>query len=227
MRRTVVSLGVVGVLAVVAVPAALAGTVTPPAGIPNLAEMVLQPTDLMPGVNIAAQAYGTPPKGFTADYSSFLTGATTVGGVKFNSLQDDVGLASTTTAVSNLFMNEHSLFTSRKGRRLIAKSVVKAFGKKAHLETKDVKFGSPQSAGIGTQSFEELLTIKVGHRVVPEAIIEFSDGDFYADLVAVGELNTPISLTDITALGGTIDAHIQAGQGTTGASGTTGTTGTS
>ena len=223
MRRTVVSLGVVGVIAAVAVPTALAGTVTPPAGTPSLAAMVLQPTDLTAGVNVAEQTYGTPPKGFTADYASVLTGATTTSGVKFNSLQDEVALAPTATAASDLYVREQSFFTTRKGRHLIAKSVVKAFGKKAHLKTKDVKFGNAQSAGIGTQSFEELLTIKDGHRTVPEAILEFNDGEFYADLVAVGELNTPISLTDITALGGTIDAHIHAGLGATGTSGTTGT----
>lgn len=226
MRRTAVLMGVVGLLSAVAVPAAFgAGSVNPPAGTPNLAAMVIQPSDLEPGANIAGQAYVKPPKGFTAAYSSVLTGATTTGGTKYDSIEDDVALAPNSAASGSFYLAEQTVLTSSKGRLLVAKSVIKAFskafGKKADLKTKDVKFGKAVTAGIGTESFEELLTIKVKHSTVPEAIIDFYDGDVYADVVLTGELDATVPLSDATALAGTVDSHIHVALGATGTTGTT------
>jgi hypothetical protein len=224
MRRTVVPLGLVGLVAVVAVPAAFAaGSVNPPAGTPDLAAMVIQPSDLEPGVDVVNQAYVKPPTGFTAAYSSVLSGATTMGGTEYASIEDDVALAPSSVASGNLFLGEQAVLTTRKGRAAIAKSVVKDYGKKAHLKTSDIKFGAPINAGIGTASVAELLTIKVKHNTVPEAIVSFYDGDTYADVALVGKLNAKLSLTDATALGSTIDSHIHTVLGATGTTGTTGT----
>jgi hypothetical protein len=44
----------------------VATTVNPPAGTPNLAQMVLAPADLASSDGVAGSGYSTPPQGFSA-----------------------------------------------------------------------------------------------------------------------------------------------------------------
>jgi len=218
-RRTAVSSGVLAVLALCAVPVAFASPpVTPPAGTPNMAAMVLQPSDLAPGASVAAQRYVAPPSAFTAEYAVVFTGAATTDGTKFDSIEDDVVLASTPSPAATLEASAQADFATPSWRRAFIKGSIKAAGKKAHLKAKDFKFSPTASAGIGSASYVEIIKITQKHHSFEEGWVGFADGDTYTGVLLVA--NT-IPQSDAIALGQATDAHIQATPGSTGATGTT------
>ena len=222
-RRVAASSGVFCLIAACGVPVAFASApVTPPAGTPNMGAMVLQPSDLAPGASVAAQRYVAPPNGFTAEYAAVYTGATTTtDGTKFTSIEDDVTLASTATPGADLEASNQAVFATPSGRRSVIKAAIKAAGKKAHLKAKDFKFSPTASAGIGSASFVEIITLTDKHRSVEEGWVGFVDGDTYTGLLMVAKT---IPQSDAIALAQTTDGHIHATLGSTGATGTTGTT---
>lgn len=223
------------VLVGLAVPLAAAGNalgavVTPPAGTPNLALMAIQPSDLTPGAVIGTDVgYDTPPSGFTAQYVGYFTTASTTDGVAYGLLDDEVSLAPTAAEASAYTASEETLYTSKKGRKLIIKYAIKAAGKKAHLKASDFKFSGAESAGVGSGSLVETLTLTIKHKKVREVIVAFDDGSVAGDLVATGEVGEQVPQSDGMALATAMYGHINAvlAAGATGPSGTTGTSGTS
>jgi hypothetical protein len=213
------------VLAVGAAPAALAAApVTPPADTPNLALMVIQPADLVPGAVISAQHYVTPPprSGLTAQYSSGFSTASTTDGVSYAGLTDTVAIGPSSAAASGLFADEAKLFGSARGRAILRRAFVKSTAKRLHPKASDVTFGAATAAGVGSDSFIETVTYKLHHTTVHQLIVFFDDGALYGGLALTGKNNEQIPQADGVSLAGTIDAHIHAVLGTTGSTGTTG-----
>ena len=185
-----------------------------------MAAMVVQPSDLQPGASIAAQRYVAPPKDFTAEYAARYTDAMTTAGTSFASIEDDVALASNPTPGSTLEAVDQAVFATRGGRRGFVKGYIEAAGKKLHLVPKDFKFSPTVSAGVGSASFVEIVTVRRGRQHVEEGFVGFVDGDTYSGFVLIA---SHIPQSDAVALAQTADAHIHAtiGGGGTGASGTT------
>ncbi|MGD0197545.1 MAG: hypothetical protein ABSC56_06535 [Solirubrobacteraceae bacterium] len=205
--------------------AAGAAVTTPPADTPNLALMVLQPADLQPGVRIGAQNYVTPPPGFTAEYGSALTGATSTSGTKYRLIQDYVALAPSATVANGFYTEQRAAFTSHSGRRALVRALIKEVGKNADLRSRNFKFGQATSPGVGSSSFAETLTIKVKHRSVTQVLLAFADGDVYVGLALEAPPGEPIPASDPIALATAIDAHVHTVTAATGATGSTGPSG--
>jgi hypothetical protein len=190
--------------------------------------MVIQPGDLAPGAVLGAQGYVTPPSGLTAEYDSSFTSAATSDGVSYLLLSDNIALAPTPTTASAFYVGEREAFDSSKGRKLVVREIIKQAGKKSTLKAKDIKFSDAGSAGIGSSSFIETLTITVKHAKAREVIVLFEDGTVDAILVLTGKANESVPHSDAIALAGDIDTHIAAVlSGSTGASGASGSTGAS
>lgn len=224
-RRTITpALGAALVLAgATAASAGAAGVVTPPAGTPNLALMVVQPTDLVAGAVIGDQAYVQPPSGFTAQYGSDFTTASTPDGANYSLVLDYVSLAPDPTTADTFYADQQAFEQSRKGRKFIVKSIIHAAGKKSHLKAKNVKFSAEQSAGVGASSYEETITVAAKHVHVSEIFLIFQEGDVVASLELVGEADKTVPAADATTLATAMDTHIKsvlASSGATGASGT-------
>jgi hypothetical protein len=226
--RLIVLLGAAVTLA--AAGSALAA-VTPPAGTPNLALMAIQPSDLAAGAVTGADVgYDTPPSGFTAEYAGYFTSAATSDGVAYSLLQDDISLAPDTTTASEYVAVEKLLYTSKAGRKAIVKAAIKdAGGKKSHLTLSDFKFSGAESAGVGTGSLVETLTVTYKRKKVREVILVFDDGTVAGSLVATGKVNEKVPQSDAITLGTAMYTHINAvlAAGATGPSGTTGASGAS
>jgi len=185
-----------------------------------MSAMVVQPSDLEPGASIAAQRYVAPPSDFTAEYAALYTDATTTAGTNFVSIEDDVALASSATPGSNLEAAEQAVFATPGRRRAFVKGYIKAAGKKLHLVPKDFKFSATASAGVGSASFVEIVTVRRGRHHFDEGFVGFADGDTYSGFILIA---SHIPQSDAVAIAQAADAHIQAilGSGATGASGTT------
>jgi hypothetical protein len=225
MRRPTITIALGAAAALAAASGADAsGVVTPPAGTPNLAQMAIQPTDLVPGAVPGSQAYVRPPTGFTAQYGSDFTTASTPDGVSYSLVLDFVALAPDASTASNLFTEQQAFDESRKGHKLITKQIIKAAGKKGHLEAKNVKFTAAQTAGVGTGSFEETITVSHKHASFQEVVLFFEEGDIVASLELVGDINSAVPEADATTLANAMNTHITtvlAASGATGASGAT------
>jgi hypothetical protein len=225
-RRSVpVALGVTCALALAGV--ATAATVTPPAGTPDLSQVVIQPTDLAPGAVVGPAGYQSPISGFPAIYANEYRNASTPDGVTYYDVDDSAFLGSSPTDAS-LFLNaEKAYFKSQKGQKQLKKIIIKAGGK-AHLKAKDISFGGGASAGVGTAS--AIFTERVATKRYKdnESIVLFTEGDFYSAVALTATANERIPLADAVGLATATDTHIKAliAAGSTGASGTTGTTGT-
>jgi hypothetical protein len=227
-RRLVGLLGVGVAVACCGVGVAWAA-VTPPAGTPDLALMVLQPADLAPGAVSGAQGYVAPPKGLTAQYAADFTTASSPDGVNYSLLVDDVAVGPTASASSAYFVAQRKSIASTKGRRGIVRSILHSAAKADHLKAKDVKFSAAGSAGVGTSSYIETLTISTKHRKLREILLVFDDGTAEADLVLAGEVNERIPRSDATGLATTLNMHIESvlATGATGPSGASGASGLS
>lgn len=231
MRRRggVLIAGLAVVLTAVASSAAAAGVVTPPAGTPNLALMVIQPPDLVPGATLGGQGYLKPPSGFTAYYGSVFDLASTADGVKYDSIEDYIALAPDATAANLFFAGQEATFATARGRKRLVKSLLKENAKhgskKDRLKAKDITFTAAGSAGIGATSFIETINFKLKHGFGQQVVLLFDTGTIDVSLVLTGPLNEQIPQSDAIALGNTINAHITSVLATpAGATGATGAT---
>jgi hypothetical protein len=225
MQPTFISVALGATLALsLASGADASGVVTPPADTPNLALMVIQPADLVPGATLGDQAYVKPPRGFTAQYASEFTSAATTDGVNYSLVLDYIALAPSTATSGALFASEQAFEQSRAGRRLVTKGIVRNAGKKAHLTARNIRFSGAQNAGVGTGSFEETITVARGRVSVQEVYLIFEEGTVCASLELVGELDKTVPETDATTLASAIDQHIKSVLATSGSTGAIGTT---
>ncbi len=224
MRRLAPTLALSGALALACATDAGA-VVTPPAGTPNLALVVIQPTDLVAGATLASQEYIVPPTGFSAQYGSEYTSASTSDGVNYSLVLDYAAIAPTVATATSFMTTQVAYEQSAKGRRNVIRAIIKGGGKRGHLKPKNIKFTLAQSAGVGDSSFEETITVTRGRRSVQEVDVIFQDGAVCASIELVGQINGQVPETDATTLAAAMVSHINTViGGATGASGTTGTT---
>jgi hypothetical protein len=222
-RRICVALSATVVLS--AAGAALAATVTPPAGTPNMAAMVLQPSDLAAGAVAGREGYAAAPAGFTAQYDGTFTTASTPDGISYYAIGDFVAIAPSAATASAFVASETRVFRSKAGHKLLDAVIISAAGKKAHLKARDIKYESLGSIGVGQGSFAETIGLHVKHVSVHEDVVLFGQGTTYAFLIMTARPGEKVPTSDATALAGAIDAHITSVLGATGSTGTTGATG--
>jgi hypothetical protein len=221
-RRICIALGASLTLGLTGV--AVAATVTPPAGTPNLAAMVLQPGDLAAGAVAGTQRYVTPLSGFTAQYDGIFTTAATPDGVGYYLVSDGVSLAPDASVVSTLFGAEKAFFNSKKGHKLVDKGIIQDAGKKAHLKASSIKFKDRGSIGVGGGSFLLAIGISSKHTSIHEDLVLFEQGTVYVELVLTGKPGKSIPGSDAVLLATAIDSHVNSVLASTGTTGLTGAT---
>jgi hypothetical protein len=195
---------------------ALATAVSPPPGTPNLALMVIQPSDLPSGADCQGfgdVGYVTPQTGFSAAYQGDCRTRKTVDGVHGIRLEDYVAIAPGTTSTGNYVAGVAEELGTRQGRDdLILQDITNAPASE-HLKPKDFKFTGAGSADIGSSSFVETLTItttsKHRKRENQAVIVAFADGATVGtvDLTGASE-GEPVPQSGAIALAKVIDTHI-------------------
>jgi hypothetical protein len=205
--------------------AATAGAVTPPAGTPDLAQMVLAPADLTASEGVSGTGYITPPDGFGAAYAATLLPSATSDGVKYFSVTSEVAVAPDAAAASVQLAAEQAQYYSPRGRRQFVRAIVKLSPKhgRDHLAVRDFAYSGVGSAGIGDGSWIETLTVTVRHRSVQQVYLVYITGTYYVYVNLVGTRGEVVPQSDAVALGHAVAAHITSVAGATGSSGTTGT----
>jgi hypothetical protein len=226
MRRRVAVL-VATLMLVLGATATASPYVTPPADTPNLALMVIQPADLVPGATLVTQGYVKPPQSFAAYYGSIFELAATADGVRYAEIADYVA-AATDAATANLFLaRQEAAFGARAARKRLVKSLIKETPKRDHLKARDISFSAAANAGVGTGSLIETINFKIKQTIDHQVIVLFDSGTLDVSLVLTGTTNEPVPETDGVNLANTINAHIAsvlAASGSTGATGSTGST---
>ena len=198
-----------------------AGIVTPPAGTPNLALMVIQPADLVAGATLVTQGYVKAPKSFAADYSSEFGLVQTDDGTKLDALEDDVALADSSTDANLYFAGQEALFGTRSGQKRLVKILIKTSPKRDRLTRKEIRFGASTSAGVGPSSFVETVYFTIRHVRFQQVVLLFDAGTIDASVVLTGTPNAAVPQSSAIDLGETVSAHIASTLGATGATGTT------
>jgi hypothetical protein len=225
MRRRTVSLASLLAAVALGVLVASAAALTPPAGTPDLSAMTIQPSDLAPGAKLSAQSYLQAPHNFAALYERKYTTAMTTSGTALLGLDSQVLLGDNAGATRGLFSLERSLYTTKRGRALLAKQVASQSGKSG-AKVKISAFGKFRLLRIGTQAFLQPITLKSGGESAGAVYVVVRVGSVLTNLT-VGLLAPKQTLAVARELGGDLAAHIAAvlaASGSTGATGTTGAT---
>jgi hypothetical protein len=149
----------VAAIAIAALAAASAQAYAAPKGIPNLAKMTLQASDLAPGATLLLSSYFDPGSGLhlLAEYNRDWGAASTTGGVKLQQLQTQLTLAASTTWAQTVFTQIPSIYAGNAGRADLIAEVDDGNGSSAAL--KDARFSKLRGIGVGQQSFYESATI--------------------------------------------------------------------
>jgi hypothetical protein len=233
MRHRSVSLVLAAGLALTTAGVADAAYIAPPAGAPDLAAAVLQPTDLVPGAQGELQGYVTPAAGYglSAQYSTGYASASTGDGVRYSDITTTVAIGPSSAGATSLVQYVRRLVGSRAGHRLVRRSFVKQTPKRDAPKPKDVTFSRVRSAGVGANSAISTVTYDVAGAKVHVVVVAFQEGDTYGGLVLTGVINEKVPQSDGVTLADDVTAHIQAvlagATGPTGTSGASGTTGLS
>jgi hypothetical protein len=204
--RTVVA--VAAVAAVCAATAALAQAVTPPAGTPNMAAMVVQRSDLGPGTGASIGGYEKPQVGFVAAYTrTFGVAEARAGGSPF-ALETELELAAKASTALELVREQKVLYSSKAGRALLGSLIVSRAPKKDHVTLKSLVFSAPTTLHVGTDSFIESLSIKVKGftEILRFATLNVSRVDVSLIFEGVG---TIVPSSTVTVLAGAVDGHIR------------------
>jgi hypothetical protein len=132
---------------------------SPPKGIPDLAKMTLQPSDLAPGATLLLSSYFDPGTGLhlRAEYNRDWGAAKTTGGVKLEQLQTQITLAASTPWARTVFGELAGIYGASGGHQDLVADVDSTDGSSATV--KDAHFGKLRSIGVGQQSLYESATI--------------------------------------------------------------------
>jgi hypothetical protein len=215
-RRLAVLLGIAVPLGTAGV--ALAASVTPPVGTPNLARMVVQRSDLPAGADCRGfgdVGYVTPAPGFSAAYQGDCRTHLTFDGLPGMRLEDSVAIAPLATTAHAYYAGQVKFFDTRLGRRLLIGEYIANASAAQRLTPADFHFSGAASAGVGTHSFVETLTITThqAHRVNrnPAVIVLFVvDRAFVATIDLSGATrDEPVPQSAAIALARLVDTHIQ------------------
>jgi hypothetical protein len=225
--RTAVTLVAAAAVLSAAGAAFAATTGNPPAGTPNLAQMVIAPGDLATSEGVDGSGYITPPQGFSAAYASTLFPSATGDGIKYASVTSEVALAPDISNATAQLAYEYSHYYSPAGRRWFVRAVAKASPKHGpdHLTVRNFVYSGIGPAGIGDGSYIETLTLRAHHRSQQQVYLVYVTGTYYVYVNLDGAVDEAVPQSDAVALGHTVAAHIVTvlAGGATGASGTTGT----
>ncbi len=205
---------------------AIAQAVTPPAGTPDLSQMVIAASDLAPGANTVVSRYVAPGANTIAEYERSFTAATTTAGVKLEVLTTSVLLANSTHSATALYGDLKLVYSSSFGRKLLVAAIVKSSGKVSGVSAKDVHFAKQSGAGVGAQSLNQGIVIHVKRKFVAADFVVFRIGDVLGSVTVVA-LRAGLPRSAASGLAATEGAHITAvlASGSTGPTGPTGATG--
>jgi hypothetical protein len=143
--------------------AALAATTaegySPPKGLPDLAKMTLQSSDLASGATLLLSSYFDPGTGLhlRAEYNRDWGAAKTTGGVKLEQLQTQITLAASTTWAQTVFGELPGIYGASVGHQDLVAGLDSTDGSSATL--KDARFSKLRSIGVGQQSLYESATV--------------------------------------------------------------------
>jgi hypothetical protein len=227
MRRRSIWLAMLGAAAALAVVVASAAAVSAPPGTPDLSQMTLQAADLAPGATVAIDQYETPPTNFLAEYVRSFAKAKTPAGLALAGLDSRVLLGKTAAVTTSFFALERRLYSSKSGRKLLAKGIVGELAKTG-ATTKDVHFEKFRSLRLGSQAFLQAIVVRVKGKSVAADFVVMRVGAVLTDVsVALAKPKSVLSVAN--QLGKDVVAHITAvlaASGPTGPSGASGPTGT-
>jgi hypothetical protein len=226
-RPRLLAVATVATIAAGFLAVAIAQAITPPAGTPDLSQMVLQVGDLQPGAKTAVSRYVAPGANTIAEYERSFTGARTTSGVKLAVLTTSVLLANSAGNATGLYRDLRAVYVSKLGRKILVAAIVKAAGTLSGVTTQDVSFGKQTSAAVGDQSLNQPIVIRVKHKALAADFVVLRIGDVLGS-VTVLALRANLSRSVASGLAATVGAHIAsvlAAVGPTGATGATGATG--
>lgn len=209
---------------------ATAAGVTPPPGTPDLASLTVQPGDLAPGALVTTDAYEKPSSPFTALYVRDFAGARTTPGGPLFALETRLLLAPSVASATSTATAGRLLYSSKTGRRILARELIKAAGKRAHLTRREIRFGHARTVAVGTDGFFTTLSLRVHKATVSEDVLVTTVGPVVESLSLIDTGARPpasIAVALATTVAGRIASALPAGgaTGPTGATGTTGATG--
>lgn len=194
-------------MTIAALGATTAQAYTPPKGIPDLAKMTLQPSDLAPGATLLVSSYFDAGTGLhlRAEYNRDWGAASTAGGVKLQQLQTQITLATSTTWAQTVFDQVASIYGSSGGREDLIANVDAGNGSSATL--KDARFSKLGSIGVGQQSFYESATIATKGSTLIAGFAWIRVGGGMAVLMVVAP-RPPLADSVTIALAKTLAAHM-------------------
>jgi len=189
---------------------------------PDLSKMTIQASDLQPGATVGTNGYQATPTGFTALFERDFAGAQTAPrGLRF-ALRTQILLAPSSSLAGVELRDEHRLFGSARGRRLLTSAILAGAG--PGVTAKQVHFGKISALGVGVGSFEERVTVRALARVATAEFAVIGTGTVVASLAVVarvGRVPGPI----MTTLAGDVVSHVTSVlAGATGPTGATGAT---
>jgi hypothetical protein len=161
----VVLVGAWGMLGLTASSSALAApAAVPPAGTPDLSQMVLQPSDFSLAGPLQQDAYTTPSSAPVVASYARLFGPSMVGRTQFLVAGSDADLFTDPATATSSFQVANRLLQSRQGRRALTGVFIQSFNQGAHrhlLQFRDVHFLHVHSLGVGDSSCILPATLKV------------------------------------------------------------------
>jgi hypothetical protein len=147
-------------IAIAALAAASAQAYSPPRGTPDLAQMMLQSSDLAPGAAPVVNGYSDPGGAGLherAEYDRDWLAVSTTRGVKLQQLQTDITLSTSTAFAQTVFGQIAGLYGASAGRGSLIANVDAGNGSSA--TSKDARFSKMRSIGVGQQSIYGSATI--------------------------------------------------------------------
>lgn len=194
-------------MATAALAATTAQAYTPPKGIPDLAKMTLQPSDLAPHATLLVSNYFDPGSGLhlRAEYNRDWGAASTTGGVKLQQLQTQITLASSATWAQTVLGQLPGIYGASGGRADLVANV--DAGNESSATLKDARFSKLQRIGVGQESFYESATIATKGSTLVAGFAWIRVGAGMAFLVVVAP-KPPLADSVTITLAKTLAAHM-------------------
>src|SRR5258708_698852 len=206
------AIGAWGAIVLVGLVVALpASAVVPPPGTPDLSQMVVQPSDLASGATATTDGYQTPTPPFVAAYERDFGVSSTTSGTGLVGVISRVNVAADATQANAFGAAAQAAFSSPKGRAAFARTLIKAFGRKARVRRRSIHFGAIVSPRVGDASFLFPFSFRVRHLVFYVDVVTLRVDRIVGALTLLSLPGTPISQTDAANVAGAMAAHIRSG----------------
>jgi hypothetical protein len=191
-------------LGLVAAPASVAAT--PPSGIPDLAKMALQTSDLPAGARVRRQGY-VRSAGLARYEREFASRSVLVGGKRLLGLESDVILERDAATAAGEFAQLRHLLGTKRGRQAVAAQLKKTFGSDADF----IRVGLPFGFRAGQESIGLTVTIGTSVGTFPAEFAFFRVDRIVADLVFEGQAGAKLGRSDVAQLARPVAARMVAG----------------